>query len=58
MPGGGRGPVPPADLPWPQARAIVAETTVPSFPDVTFDVSKYGAIYLKSNVNVRLAARR
>jgi hypothetical protein len=50
--------VPPADLPWPQARAIVAETTVPSFPDVTFDVSKYGAIYLKSNVNVRLAARR
>ncbi|MGC9670448.1 glycoside hydrolase family 28 protein [Planosporangium sp. 12N6] len=35
--------VSPADLPWPQARAIVAETTVPTFPAVTFDVTAYGA---------------
>ncbi|WP_203935585.1 glycoside hydrolase family 28 protein [Planosporangium mesophilum] len=32
-----------ADLPWPHARAIVAETVVPSFPPVTFDVTAFGA---------------
>jgi polygalacturonase len=35
--------VEPEELPWPQARTIVAETKVPAFPDVTFDVTKYGA---------------
>jgi polygalacturonase len=31
------------ELPWPEARAIVAETKVPSFPDANFNVSDYGA---------------
>ena len=81
-----------ADLPWPEARAIVAATKLPSFPAGTFNVNAYGAkndgktdntsafakaitacnaagggtvivpsgtyvtgaIYLKSNVNLRL----
>lgn len=84
--------VEPSELPWPEARAIVAETTVPTFPSATFNVRDFGAvnngstdntaafrraidacnaagggtvlipsgtyvtgaIYLKSNVNVRL----
>jgi polygalacturonase len=35
-----------AHLPWPAARQIVAETLVPNFPDVIFDVTDplYGAI--------------
>jgi len=82
-----------SELPWPEARAIVAQTALPQFPDVTFNVMSYGAvangstdntaafkraidacnaagggtvlipsgtyvtgaIYIKSNVNVRLA---
>jgi polygalacturonase len=35
--------VSPSDLPWAEARAIVAATKVPVFPDVNFDVSDYGA---------------
>jgi polygalacturonase len=35
--------VSPSDLPWPEAQAIVAATKQPTFPDVTFDVTKYGA---------------
>jgi polygalacturonase len=35
--------VDPSELPWPEARAIVAETTRPTFPPVNFDVTKYGA---------------
>src|SRR2546430_703188 len=35
--------VQPSDLPWPEARAIVAETTVPTFPDATFNVRDHGA---------------
>jgi polygalacturonase len=35
--------VAPSDLPWPAAQTIVAETKVTSFPDATFDVTKYGA---------------
>lgn len=85
--------VEPGDLPWPEARRIVAETTVPAFHGGTVNVRKHGAIpdgrtdntgafakainavnaagggtvivppgtyvtgaiYLKSNVNLRLA---
>ncbi len=34
------------DLPWPKARQIVADTQIPTFPDVYFDVTDppYGAI--------------
>jgi polygalacturonase len=84
--------VPPEELPWPEARAIVAATKLPTFPAATFNVLSYGAkadnatdntdafarainacnaagggtvivptgtyvtgaIYLKSNVNLRL----
>ncbi len=84
--------VEPDELPWPEARAVVAETIVPTFPSATFNVRDFGAvnngstdntaafrraieacnaagggtvvipsgtyvtgaIYLKSNVNVRL----
>ncbi|HEU4424738.1 MAG TPA: glycosyl hydrolase family 28 protein [Pilimelia sp.] len=84
--------VEPEELPWPEARTIVANTKLPTFPDRTFDVRNYGAngngsadntaafrraidacnaagggtvlipsgtyvtgaIYIKSNVNVRL----
>jgi polygalacturonase len=80
------------ELPWPEARTIVAETKIPTFPAATFNVTNYGAkgdgttsntaafkkainacnaagggvvvvpagtyltgaIYLKSNVNLRL----
>src|SRR4051794_4841343 len=35
--------VSPDDLPWPEAKKIVADTTLPSFPDVTFKVADYGA---------------
>ncbi len=31
------------DLPWADAKAIVAATKVPSFPSATFDVTAYGA---------------
>jgi polygalacturonase len=31
------------DLPWPEAKAIVAATKLPDIPDVSFDVTKYGA---------------
>lgn len=31
------------DLPWAAAKQIVAETTIPTFANVTFDVTKYGA---------------
>ena len=31
------------DLPWAEAKAIVAATTVPTFPSTVFDVTKYGA---------------
>jgi polygalacturonase len=39
-PGGGGG------LPWPEARQIVADTVIPSFPDALFDVTDplYGAV--------------
>jgi polygalacturonase len=35
--------VDPADLPWPEARAIVEATKVPVFPDKNFPVGDYGA---------------
>jgi polygalacturonase len=35
--------VSPDDLPWPEAKKIVADTTLPTFPDVTFKVADYGA---------------
>jgi polygalacturonase len=35
--------VPASDLPWPEAQAIVAATTLPSFPAATFDVTAFGA---------------
>jgi polygalacturonase len=35
--------VSPGDLPWPEARDIVAATALPSFPDATFTVTDYGA---------------
>jgi polygalacturonase len=35
--------VSPGDLPWAEARAIVAATKVPVFPNANFDVSDYGA---------------
>jgi polygalacturonase len=41
--GVGAAAVSPDELPWPEAKAIVAETTIPTFPDVIFDVTKYGA---------------
>ncbi|HZR40571.1 MAG TPA: glycosyl hydrolase family 28-related protein, partial [Ktedonobacteraceae bacterium] len=34
---------PAATLPWPQANDIVAQTTVPTFPNATFPVTNYGA---------------
>ncbi len=34
---------PAATLPWPAANTIVAETTVPTFPSKTFNVTDYGA---------------
>src|SRR5687767_14566465 len=36
--------VEPDELPWPEARAIVAETALPSFPAATFNVTSYGAV--------------
>src|SRR6266542_3843492 len=32
------------ELPWPEARAIVAATALPTFPSVTFNVLSYGAV--------------
>jgi hypothetical protein len=32
-----------SQLPWPEARTIVADTQLPSFPNVNFDVTSYGA---------------
>ncbi len=90
--GVGAAAVSPDDLPWAEAKKIVAETKVPSFPNTVFNVMRYGAkndgktdntaafkaainacnadgggtvlvpggtyvtgaIYLKSNVNLRL----
>jgi polygalacturonase len=31
------------DLPWPEAKKIVDETTIPTFPNALFNVMKYGA---------------
>jgi polygalacturonase len=36
--------VEPSELPWPQARAIVAETKLPTFPSATFTITDYGAV--------------
>ena len=36
--------VEPEELPWEAARAIVAETTVPTFPAATFNVLDFGAV--------------
>jgi polygalacturonase len=42
---GGPGPlVAPEELPWPEARTIVAETKLPEFPAATFPVTNYGAV--------------
>src|SRR5262245_20091829 len=35
--------VEPGELPWPEARAIVAATAVPTFPAATFNALNYGA---------------
>src|SRR5215218_11433820 len=35
--------VSPDDLPWAEAKKIVAETKVPSFPNAVFNVMRYGA---------------
>lgn len=35
--------VTPEELPWPEAKQIVAETKVPTFPDKVFNVTDYGA---------------
>ncbi|HZR40569.1 MAG TPA: glycosyl hydrolase family 28 protein [Ktedonobacteraceae bacterium] len=34
---------PAISLPWPEANAIIAQTTVPTFPNATFPVTNYGA---------------
>lgn len=39
-----RPPAVPADLPWPQARLIVAMTNLPRFPRRNFDVRDHGAV--------------
>ena len=36
--------VEPEELPWPEARAIVAATRVPTFPSAIFNVMSYGAV--------------
>jgi len=49
--------VEPSELPWVQARTIVAETTVPTFPSTTVNVRDHGAVADGSSDNTAAFAK-
>src|SRR5882762_3800463 len=49
--------VEPSELPWAEARTIVAETTVPTFPPTTVNARDHGAVADGSTDNTAAFAR-